>query len=195
MTFLFCLLWQQDVERHLRFGHFCSPTRFSLFCWPSVKTENTPHLSKTMGGFAWKLTRICLRMLPSVGFSHSQQYKRVQATWRTVKEDWIWPHLLVIPLFLIQELACTVLINTIFHIIFTPINYIPLAFWILVIAVPIFLVTAQFHSWMAHSSSCNKRNKNGAIPKCALFFCYTTCSCSKSLDNFFPGTQFAVQPA
>lgn len=35
----FSLLWQQVVGRYLRFGDFCNPTRFSQFCWPSVKKK------------------------------------------------------------------------------------------------------------------------------------------------------------
>lgn len=44
----FPLLWQRAVGRYLRYGDFCSPTRFSLFCWPSVKTETTPLTSETL---------------------------------------------------------------------------------------------------------------------------------------------------
>lgn len=143
----------------------CQDRKHSSSFW------NTAHGGESM--LTTLLTRICLRILPSVGVSPSQQYNRLQATWRTVEEHWIWPPPLIIPLFV--TLFSSVSKHCPHQHIYldqqvTPISNVPLAFCILVIEEPVFLVTAQFHSWMAHSSSCSQsKNNKEAILKWAIF--------------------------
>lgn len=113
-------------------------------------------------------------MTPSVGFSGSQQYSRVHATWRTVRVMTTFePDVTqLLPFEILKHFRCFVwvlsrvcddqarIITEIltFNEWDTATKSVPLALWLSVIAVPTFLVTAQFHSWMAHSSSCNMSN-------------------------------------